>query len=60
MYIRRLAQKLSFSPKNKSNAQVRIGHPDHGWTSHFENEKGFFQEYLMQDHLLREYYLGFD
>ena len=60
MYIKGLVQKLSFSPKHKSNAQVRIGRPDHGQTSYFENEIGFFQEYLMKDYLLRAYYLGFD
>ena len=30
-----------------------------GWTGHFENETGFFQE-LMKNDFLRSYYLGFD
>ena len=30
-----------------------------GWTGHFENKKGFFQE-LMKNDFLRSYYLGFD
>ena len=40
--------------------KVRTGRPDHGWTGHFENEKGFFQEFLMKTDFLRVYYLGFD
>ena len=34
---------------------------DHGWTSHFYNEIGFFQEcFFMKCHFLCAYYLGFD
>ena len=32
----------------------------HCSTSQFENEIGFFQEFLLKDHLLRAYYSGFD
>ena len=35
-----------------------------GWTmtmtGHFENEIGFFHEFLMKNDFLRAYYLGFD
>ena len=31
-----------------------------GRTRHFENEIGFFQEFLMENHLLPVYYLGFE
>ena len=33
---------------------------DHSWTSHFDNEKCFFHEFLLKHHLLRACYLGFD
>ena len=36
--------------------KVRTGRPDHGWTCHFENEIGFFQEFLMKNDFLRVYY----
>ena len=39
---------------------VRIGRPFHSPTSHFENEKRLFQEFLLKNVLLRAYYLGFD
>ena len=42
-------------------AFVRTGRPDHCPTeSVSENEIGFFQEFLLENHLLRAYYLGFD
>ena len=31
---------------------VRTGRPDHGRTGHFENETGFFQEFLMENDFL--------
>ena len=40
--------------------KVRTGQPDHGWTCHFENEIGFFQELLRKNDFLRAYYLEFD
>ena len=40
--------------------KFRTGRPDHGRTGHFENEIGFFQEFLMKNDFLRAYYLGFD
>ena len=39
---------------------VRTGWPDHCPTSQFDNEIGFFQEFLLKNHLLGTYYLGFD
>ena len=39
--------------------KVRTGRLDHGSTGHFENETGFFQEFLMKNDFLRAYYLGF-
>ena len=39
---------------------VRIGRPFHSPTSHFENEIGYFQEFLLKNVLRRAYYLGFD
>ena len=41
-------------------SKVRTGRPDHGRTGHFENEVGFFHEFLMKNDFLRAYYLGFD
>jgi len=38
----------------------RTSGPDHCPTSQFENEMGFFQEFLLKNHLPRAYYLGFD
>ena len=40
--------------------KVRTGRPDHGQTGHFENEIGFFQEFLIENDFVRECYLGFD
>ena len=40
--------------------KVRTGRPDHGRTSHFKNEIGFYQKFLLKNHVLRAYYLGFD
>ena len=40
--------------------KVRTGRPGHGCTAHFENEIGFFQEFLMKKDFLRAYYLAFD
>ena len=34
--------------------------PDHYRTSHFDDEIGFFQEFLLKNHLLRSCYLRFD
>ena len=39
--------------------KVRTGRSDHGWTGHFENEIGFFKEFLMRNDFLRAYYLEF-
>ena len=39
---------------------VRAGRPDHGRTGHFENEIGFFREFLMKNDFLRAYDLAFD
>ena len=36
--------------------KVRTGRPDHGCTAHFENEVGFFQEFLMKNDFLHAYY----
>ena len=38
----------------------RTGRPDDCSTCQFENEIGFFQEFLLEDLLLRAYYSGFD
>ena len=35
---------------------VRTGRPDHCPTSQFESETGFFQEFLLKNHLFRAYY----
>ena len=40
--------------------KVRTGRPGHGCTAHFENEIGFFQEFLMKTDFVRAYYLAFD
>ena len=40
--------------------KVRTGRPDHGCTAHFENEIGFFREFLMKTDFVRAYYLAFD
>ena len=40
--------------------KVRTGRPDHGWPNHFDKARSFFQEFLLQNHLLRAYYFGFD
>ena len=39
---------------------VRTGQPDHYRTSYFDNEIGFFQGFLLKNHLLPTHYLGFD
>ena len=39
---------------------VRISRPFHSPTSHFENEIGYFQEFLLKNVFRRAYYLGFD
>ena len=39
---------------------IRTGRPDHYQTSYFDNETGFFQGFLLNNHLLPAYYLGFD
>ena len=39
---------------------VRTGRPDHCPTNHFDNEIGFFQGFLLKNHLLPAHYLGFD
>ena len=31
---------------------IRTGRPDHGWSSHFDKEEGFSQEFLLKNHLL--------
>ena len=40
--------------------KLRSGQLDCGRISHFENEKRFFHEFVMKNHLLHTYYLGFD
>ena len=40
---------------------VRTGQPvDHYQTGYFDNEIGFFQGFLLKNHLLPAHYLGFD
>ena len=39
---------------------VRTGQPDHYQTSYFDNEIGFFQGFLLKNHLLPAHYIGFD
>ena len=39
---------------------VRTGRLDHCPTSRFDNEIRFFQEFLLNNHFLGAYYLGFD
>ena len=39
---------------------VRTGRLDHCPTSRFDNEVHFFQEFLLNNHFLSAYYLGFD
>ena len=39
---------------------VRTGQADHCWTSQLANEIGFFQGFLLKNHLLPPHYLGFD
>ena len=41
-------------------AKVKAGWPDHSRTGHFENEIGFFQEFLMKNYFFGAYYLEFD
>ena len=38
--------------------KVRSGRPDHGRTSHFYNEKGFLEEFLLENYFLRPYHKG--
>ena len=40
--------------------KVRTSRPDHGRSSHFENEIGFFEEFLMTNDFLRAHYLAVD
>jgi len=48
-------------PKSELAGRTMAGPwPDHGRTGHFENEIGFFHEFLMKNDFLRAYYLGFD
>ena len=56
-----------FAPKPNGNAcyagcpKVRSGWPDYGQTIQFDNEIGFFQQFLIKKtHLLLAHYLGFD
>ena len=39
---------------------VGTGRPDHGHTGHFENEIGFFQEFLLKNDFLLAHHLAFD
>jgi len=39
---------------------IRTVRLDHCWTSQLANEIGFFQGFLLKNHLLPAYYLGFD
>ena len=39
--------------------KVKTGRSHHGWTGYFENEIGFFQEFLMKNDFLRACCLGF-
>jgi len=39
---------------------VRTGRPDHCPTSQFDNEIGFFEEFLLKNRLLGACYSGFD
>ena len=40
--------------------KVGTARPYNGWSSHFDNEIGFSQEFLLKNHLLLPCYLGFD
>ena len=40
--------------------KLRTGRLDYGRIIHFDNDIGFFQEFLIKPHLLRGYYLTFD
>ena len=48
--------KFSFKALSKSQNWLE----DHGQTNHFDHEIGFFQEFLLKNHLLPTYHLGFD
>ena len=39
---------------------MRTGRPDHCPTSRFDYEIRFFQEFVLNNHFLGAYYLGFD
>ena len=41
-------------------SKVGTARPYNGWGSHFDNEIGFSQEFLLENHLLLPCYLGFD
>ena len=41
-------------------SKVGTGRLYNGWSSHFDNEIGFSQEFLLKNHLLLSCYLGFD
>ena len=41
-------------------SKVGTGRPHHGWSSHFDNEIGFSQEFLLKNHLFLSCHLGFD
>ena len=41
-------------------SKVGTARPYNGWSSHFDNEIGFSQEFLLKNHLLLPFYLGFD
>ena len=41
-------------------SKVETGRPYYGWNSHFDNEIGFSQEFLLKNHLFLSCHLGFD
>ena len=49
---------ISLTPHSGHFPKVRTGWLDHGWTGHFDNEIGFYQEFLLKNHFLHVCYLG--
>ena len=55
-----LSTKLHFPKVTKGAFHVRTGRPDHCPTSRIDNKIRFFHEFLLNNHFLGAYYLGFD
>ena len=49
---------ISLTPHLGHFPTVRTGWLDHGWTGHFDNEIGFYQEFLLKNHFLHACCLG--